>query len=91
MSAGEKKLEEEKKEEEENEEGKEGKGEMEGEGEGEREGEGRGTGRVLVVVNDERTCYQLKQVGYVYVASLTHIASHSTIADERLKCIEVAG
>lgn len=25
-------------------------------------GEGTGAGKVLVVVNDERTCYQLKQV-----------------------------
>ena len=33
--------------------------EREGEGEGERR---REAGRVLVVVNDERTCYQLKQV-----------------------------
>lgn len=30
--------------------------------EGGEGGEGGGAGRVVVVVNDERTCYQLKQV-----------------------------
>ena len=32
------------------------------EGQSVKREEGVGTGRVLVVVNDERTCYQLKQV-----------------------------
>ena len=56
--------------------------EGEGEGEGEGQGEGRRTGRVLVVVNDERTCYQLKQVCCVYMTCISHTPSLSSTAGE---------
>ena len=49
------------------------------EGQSVKREEGVGTGRVLVVVNDERTCYQLKQVAKSSVRS-THACTPSLSA-----------